>query len=284
VLTIPQAIILGLLQGVTELFPISSLGHSVLLPGLLGWNINQHASYFLLFLVATHFATATVLFLFFLKDWVRLIKGFFRSLKMREISDPAAKLFWLLVVGTIPAGILGLLFEDQFKLFFSNPRLVALFLVFNGLVLFLGDKLGKRQLDIQTVRHSDERISKLSWMQSLKVGGLQSLALFPGFSRTGAAMTGSLLQGLSHEDSARFAFLLATPIIGAASLLKLPELLTPENSGMVTPVLIGALCAAVAAFFSVKFLTKYFETKSLKPFAVYCLIAGLLCSAIFFWS
>jgi undecaprenyl-diphosphatase len=284
VLTIPQAIILGLLQGVTELFPISSLGHSVLLPGLLGWNINQHASYFLLFLVATHFATATVLFLFFLKDWVRLIKGFFRSLKMREISDPDAKLFWLLVVGTIPAGILGLLFEDQFKLFFSNPRLVALFLVFNGLVLFLGDKLGKRQLDIQTVRHSDERISKLSWMQSLKVGGLQSLALFPGFSRTGAAMTGSLLQGLSHEDSARFAFLLATPIIGAASLLKLPELLTPENSGMVTPVLIGALCAAVAAFFSVKFLTKYFETKSLKPFAVYCLIAGLLCSAIFFWS
>lgn len=272
---------MGLMQGVTELFPISSLGHSVILPGLLGWDINSNGSEFLIFLVATHFATALVLFLFFLKDWVRIIKGFFTSIAEREIRGADAKLFWLLVVGTIPAGILGLLFEDQFKLLFSSPKIVAVFLTINGLLLFGGDWLRKHKAET-TESGSDERISKLSWVQSVKVGTTQALALFPGFSRTGAAMTGSLLQGLSHEDSARFAFLLATPIIGAAALLKLPELLVPENAGMVIPSLVGAVCAGVAAFLSVKFLTKYFETKSLKPFAVYCLLAGLLSGVIFF--
>ncbi len=265
----------------TELFPISSLGHSVILPGLLGWQINQNASQFLIFLVATHFATALVLFLFFLKDWLRIIKGFFRSMAEREVKGPDAKLFWLLVVGTIPAGILGLLFEKQFTKLFGDPRIVAFFLVLNGLLLFLGEALRKKRAETSE-EGSDERISTLSWMQAAKVGTMQAIALFPGFSRTGAAMTGSLIQGLSHEDAARFAFLLATPVIGAASLLKLPELLVPENSGMVLPSLAGALCAGIAAYLSVKFLTQYFQTKSLKPFAVYCLVVGLLSSGIFF--
>ena len=280
-LTIPQAVILGLLQGVTELFPISSLGHSVLLPGILGWQINQNASQFLIFLVATHFATALVLFLFFLNDWVRLIKGFFKSLKEREISSPDAKLFWLLVVGTIPAGILGLLFEDEFKKFFGNPKFVAAALFLNGLLLFGGEWLRKHRAETSETG-SDERLAKLSWIQAAKVGTMQALALLPGFSRTGSAITGGLLNGLSHEDAARLAFLLATPVIGAAALLKLPELLVPENSGMFVPCLVGAVCSGVAAFLAVKFLTKYFETKSLKPFAVYCLCAGLLSTLFFF--
>lgn len=274
-LSIPQAIILGLLQGITELFPISSLGHSVLLPAVLGWNINQNASQFLIFLVATHFATATVLFFFFFDTWVRLTKGFFRSLKEREIKDPDAKLFWLLVVGTIPAGILGLLFEDQFKKLFATPKFVSIALLLNGLLL-LGAELLRRKRESS----SGNQISKLNYFDSVKVGAMQSLALLPGFSRTGSAMTGSLLSGLNHEDSARFAFLLATPVIGAAALLKLPELLVPENAPMVVPTLIGMTVSGLGAFLSVKFLTKYFQTKKLTPFAIYCLVVGILASIL----
>lgn len=277
-----QAIILGLVQGVTELFPISSLGHSVVLPRLLGWHINQNASFFLTFLIATHTATALVLFFFFFKDWKRIIIGIFRSLKEREIkeSDADAKLGWLLVVATIPAGILGLLFQDALQSLFANPQLVAGILFFNGLLLFGAEFLRKKRKE-QTLAHSNERIAKLNWFQAVKIGLLQCIALIPGFSRTGATLTGSLLSGLSHEDSARFAFLLATPIIGAASLLKLPEL-AHANGPILVSAILGAVTAGIAAFFSVKYLTKYFETKTLKPFAVYCCIVGVLLS-LFFW-
>ena len=282
-LTYFQAIVLGLLQGVTELFPISSLGHSVVLPSLLEWNINQNAPFFLTFLVATHTATALVLFFYFFNDWKRIIKGIVRSLKEREIqdSDADAKLGWLLVVATIPAGILGILFEKTFQKLFGNPQLVAGMLILNGLLLFSAELLRRKRKE-QTAAHSNERTAKLTWSQAVKIGLLQCIALIPGFSRTGATLTGGLLMGLSHEDSARFAFLLATPIIGAASVLKLPELAGATERSVLIPVIIGAVTAGIAAYFSVRFLTKYFETKTLTPFAVYCTVIGVILSVIFF--
>jgi len=282
-LTYFQAIILGALQGITELFPISSLGHSVVLPKLLGWHINQSDPYFLTFLVATHTATALVLFFFFFDDWKRIIAGFFRSLKEREIraTDADARLAWLLVVGTIPAGILGILFEDTFKALFASPQLVAFVLILNGVMLYGAELLRRRAKEHNSVLGSNGRIAKLTWMQTIKVGAMQCLALVPGFSRTGSTITGSLLVGLSHEDAARFSFLLATPIIGAASVLKLPELLTQMGSNVLVPTLVGALFAGVFAYLSVKFLTKYFETENLTVFAIYCAAAGTLLSLLF---
>jgi undecaprenyl-diphosphatase len=276
-----QAVILGLLQGVTELFPISSLGHSVVLPKLLGWNIHQNAPFFLSFLVATHTATALVLFFYFFNDWKRIFAGLFRSLKEREIkeSDADAKLGWLIVVATIPAGILGLLFQDALQNLFANPQLVAGVLFFNGVLLYGAEMLRKKRKE-QTPVHSNERIAKLTWYQAVKIGILQCIALIPGFSRTGATLTGGLLTGLSHEDSARFAFLLATPIIAAASVLKLPDLANSGSSALFSAV-IGAITAGIAAHFSVRFLTKYFQTNTLTPFAVYCCVVGVLLSLLF---
>lgn len=276
-----QAVILGLLQGVTELFPISSLGHSVVLPRLLGWNIYQNAPFFLSFLVATHAATAFVLFLYFFKDWKRIFSGLFRSLREREIkeSDADAKLGWLIIVATIPAGILGLLFQDALQNLFTNPQLVAGILFLNGLLLYGAEQLRKKRKE-QTSVHSNERIAKLTWYQAVKIGILQCVALIPGFSRTGASLTGGLLTGLSHEDAARFAFLLATPIIGAAAVLKLPELATSNNS-VILSALIGAITAGIGAYLSVRFLTKYFQTNTLTPFAVYCCVIGVLLSLLF---
>ncbi|HSX09159.1 MAG TPA: undecaprenyl-diphosphate phosphatase [Candidatus Saccharimonadales bacterium] len=278
-----QAVVFGIVQGITELFPISSLGHSVVLPALLGWNIDQSAPFFLTFLIATHTATAIVLFFFFFNDWKRIIIGLIRSLKEREIkeSDKDAKLGWLLVVATIPAGILGLLFQDSLQSLFANPSLVAGVLIFNGLLLFGAEFLRKKRKE-QISTGSNERLAKITWFQAVKIGLLQSIALIPGFSRTGATLTGGLLTGLSHEDSARFAFLLATPIIGAASLLKLPEL-AHASGPAITAAIIGAIAAGIAAFLSVKFLTRYFQTNTLTPFAVYCTVVGSLLTLLFFF-
>lgn len=274
-----QAIILGLLQGVSELFPISSLGHSVILPKLVGWNIHQNDSFFLTFLVATHLATALVLLGFFWADWVRIMKGTIRSLKLREVksSDSDAKLGWLLVVGTIPAGVLGLLLEENLRSFFASTQSAAIFLTMNGLLL-LGSEVLKRKTKEKTdLKYSDQRIAQLSFKKTLAIGLMQSIALIPGLSRTGAAISGGLLVGLSHEDAARYSFLLATPVIGAAALLKLPELFS-SSPQLITSALLGAVFAAVSGYLTVKFLIKYFQTKSLMPFAVYCLLAGSLIS------
>lgn len=280
-LTYLQAVIFGLLQGVTELFPISSLGHSVVLPRLLGWHINQNAPFFLTFLVATHTATALVLFFFFFKDWKRIFLGIFHSIKDREINNSYAKLGWLLIVATIPAGILGIFFEQTFKSLFANSQLVAGMLIFNGILLYGAELLRRKRKESNSLVGSDERIAKLTWGQVIKVGLLQCIALIPGFSRTGATLTGGLLVGLSHEDAARFSFLLATPIIGAASLLKLPELAGQTERTFILPTLIGAITAGIGAYFSVKFLTKYFETRKLTPFAIYCIVVGIILSILF---
>jgi undecaprenyl-diphosphatase len=283
VITYGQAVVLGLLQGVSELFPVSSLGHSVILPKLLGWNIHQNDSFFLTFLVATHAATALVLLGFFWHDWVRIVRGLGRSLRDREIreDDADAKLGWLLVVGTIPAGILGLVLEHKLRSIFASPQSAAIFLFLNGFVLY-GAELLRRRAPEPEHGDPDERIAKrVTYRSAFVVGAAQALALVPGFSRSGATMGGGLLVGLSNEDAARFAFLLATPIIGAAAALKLPELFGSSGNGVRGPALIGALCSAATAYLAVRFLMRYFETNRLTPFAVYCWAAGAA-AAIYF--
>jgi undecaprenyl-diphosphatase len=278
-----QAIVLGLLQGVSELFPVSSLGHSVILPSLLGWNIHQNDPFFLTFLVATHFATALVLLGFFWSDWLLILKGLGRSLKERQIreSDPHARLGWLLVVGTIPAGILGLLLEGKLRHIFASPQSAAVFLMLNGVLLY-GAELLRRRAPTAEKGDADTRIARrLSWSESGGIGTAQALALIPGFSRSGATMAGGLLAGLSNVDAARFAFLLATPIIGAAAVLKLPELAGSQGNGVRGPALVGAICAAFTAYLSVRFLMRFFETNRLTPFAVYCFFAGLAATIYF---
>jgi undecaprenyl-diphosphatase len=280
-ITYLQASILGILQGVSELFPISSLGHSVIFPRLLGWTIDQKDPNFLTFLVATHLATAIVLFGFYRQEWIKIIRGIFRSLRQREIqkNDSAAKLGWLLVVGTIPAGILGLLFEENLKSFFANAQFASLFLIGNGVMLFGAEILRKKRIEKKIDPEKD--IAKTSWLQALGVGTAQAIALFPGFSRTGATISGGLLTGLSHENAVQYSFFLATPIIAAAALLKIPELLTSGNSHMIGITAVGALFAGLSAYVAVIFLTKYFKTHTLVPFSIYSMLAGIVFSLYF---
>jgi undecaprenyl-diphosphatase len=276
VLSLLQAAILGVLQGISELFPISSLGHSIILPTLLGWTIDQKANYFLSFLVATHFATAAVLFFFYWDDWLRIIRGIARSIGGGGLAaDPDAKLGWLLVIGTVPAGAFGLLFQRRLQELFASPSYVASFLALNGILLYLAEVLRARAKDGDGVRDADQRIAaEVSWGQSAKIGLMQVLALIPGFSRTGSTLTGGLMVGLAREDAMRFSFLLATPIIAAAAVLKLPVLLTSGNAPAIEAALLGAICAAIASYLSVRFLTAYFKTRTLTPFAIYCLLFG----------
>src|SRR3954449_8218333 len=278
-----QAIVLGLLQGAAGLFPVSSLGHSVIVPKLLGWDIHQSDDYFLSFLVATHLATALVLLGFFWRDWMPIVRGLGRSIRDREIAgDADAQLGWLIGVGPLPAGLLGLAFEHALRSVFASPTAASVFLFCNGLMLFGAERLRRHAPVRQTGEQSDKRIAReVDYGQAAGVGAAQAIALLPGFSRSGATMSGGLLVGLSNEDAARFSFLLATPIIGAAAALKLPELAGPEGNGVRGPALVGALAAAVTAYLSVRFLVRFFETNRLTPFAIYCTVAGALCVAIF---
>jgi undecaprenyl-diphosphatase len=279
-----QAAILGLLQGIAEPFPVSSLGHAVVMPRLLGWNIHQNDPFYLTFLVATHFATAVVLFFFFWADWKRILAGLWRSLRMRQIreDDVDAKLGWLLVIGTIPAGVVGLVLEHSLRKLFASAQIAALFLVVNGIMLLACEQLrSRRPTPDDWEGDGDERVAKLTYRQGFAVGVSQVLALIPGFSRSGATMGGGLLVGLSNEDAARFSFLLATPIIGAAALLKLPELAGSQGDGVRGQALVGALCAAVATFLAVKFLLKFFRSGRLTPFGIYCIVVGGVLSLAF---
>jgi undecaprenyl-diphosphatase len=283
-----QAIVLGLLQGFSELFPISSLGHSVILPQLLGWNIHQNDAYFITFLVATHLATAIVLFFFFWEDWKRILTGMWRSLAERQVTpeNTDAKLGWLLVVGTVPAGILGLLFQDSLRAVFASAQSAAFFLTLNGVMLYGAERLRQRAPEVESSDDavaSDARVAKrTSYRDAVGIGAAQALALIPGFSRSGASMSGGLLVGLSNEGAARFSFLLATPIIGAAAVLKLPDLFGTTGNGVRGPALVASLCSALTAYLSVKFLVRYFETNRLTPFAIYCFCAGIA-SSLYLW-
>ena len=308
-LTYPEAIVIGLLQGVTELFPVSSLGHSVLLPAIIGgrWardlSLSADQSPYLAFVVAVHVATAFALIWFFRRDWVRIVAGLITSVRYRRIRTPDERLGWLLVVATIPVGLVGLVLEHTVRTTLGKPVPAALFLILNGLILAGVERVRQRsgaapvpvaaggdelpgQVYVGATAHShgisagtesgdDGRLARQSWGQALLIGGAQILALLPGVSRSGATIGAGLLRGLSHEDAARFAFLLATPVILAAGVLKLPELAGPAGRGILGPVLAGSLVAGVAAYVSLRFLTRYFETRTLNPFAVYCVGAGV---------
>jgi undecaprenyl-diphosphatase len=272
-----QAVVLGLTQGIAEPFPISSLGHAVVMPRLFGWDIHQNDKFFLAFLVATHLATAIVLFLFFLRDWMRIFRGIGRSLRDREIrpDDVDARLGWLLVVGTIPAGLLGLLLEHPLRTLFASAQSAAAFLIVNGLLLLAFERLRRSAPTADRTGDHDAHIAKtLSWRAALGVGSAQAAALIPGISRSGVTMGGGLLAGLSNEDAARYGFLLATPIIGAAAVLKVPDLFGSAGDGVRGQALVASICAAVATFFAVKFLLRFFETNRLTPFGIYCIAVG----------
>ena len=277
-----QAAILGIVQGIAEPFPVSSLGHGVMLPRVFGWDIHQNDDFFLAFLVATHLATALVLLGFFWEDWKRIVGGLVRSLREREIreGDTDARLGWLLIIGTIPVGLIGLLLEKPLRSVFASPASAAAFLIANGLMLLAAERLRRRVVATDAVG-SDERLARMSWRNAGFVGTAQAIGLIPGFSRSGATMSAGLVAGLSNEDAARFAFLLATPIIGAAALLKVPDLLGPAGNGVRGPALVGAVCAAITTYFSVKFLLRFFETNRLTPFGIYCVTAGVLLTLAF---
>ncbi|MGV1048267.1 MAG: undecaprenyl-diphosphate phosphatase [Solirubrobacterales bacterium] len=278
-----QAVVLGALQGLAEPFPISSLGHAVIAPSLFGWNIHQNDEFFLAFLVATHCATAIVLFLFFLDDWKRIFHGFVRSLRGRATADDGdARLAWVIVFGTIPAGILGLALEHKLRDLFASPTSAAIFLTVNGVLLLAFESLRRRQPRPGDYEgDGDARIARMSFRQALAIGAAQAAALIPGISRSGITMGGGLMTGLSNEDAARYAFLLATPIIAAAGFLKLPDLLGSAGDGVRGQALVAALVAAATTYLAVKFLLRFFETNRLTPFGIYCVVAGLVYTAIF---
>ncbi len=290
-----QAIVLGLLQGVTELFPISSLGHSVLLPKLLGWDDlakaqSQTESFYLAFLVALHVGTAIALFIYFREDWIRIIKGLFRSLANRRIETPDERLGWLLVVATIPAGIIGLLLEHDLRTVFAKPAAAAAFLMVNGLLLLAGERY-RRRADVRqlvathaTVRSASEvgrRLDTLDFREAVAVGVAQIGALFAGISRSGITMLAGLVRGLDHEDAARFSFLLATPIILGAGVVKLPDLFGHLGDGIRGQAFVGAVASGLAAYGAVRFLMRFFETRTLWPFGIYCLVVGGVCLVLF---
>jgi len=279
-----QAIVLGLVQGIAEPFPISSLGHGVIAPQLFGWNIHQDDEYFLAFLVATHCATAIVLFFLFLEDWKRIFRGLGRSLRDRAIEpdDSDARLAWVLIVGTIPAGLLGLIFEHPLRELFASAQSAAAFLIVNGFLLLFFERFRRRPPRTgDYLGDSDPRIAKMSFKQALAIGAAQAAALIPGISRSGITMGGGLLTGLSNEDAARYAFLLATPIIGAAGVLKIPELLGSAGDGVRGQAVVGALAAALTTYLAVKFLLKFFESNRLTPFGIYCIAMGAFCTLVF---
>jgi undecaprenyl-diphosphatase len=282
-LTYFQAIVLGLIQGITEPFPISSLGHNVLIPQLLGWHSivtsePKSESFFLAFLVALHVATATALFIFYRKVWWQLIKALGTSITKRRVSTPQERLIWLLIIATIPAALIGLIFEHLLRTQFAKPMAAAVFLVINGCILLIGDRYAARrarQRQSYNVESSVEHTAKaMSPTKAGIIGVAQILALIAGISRSGVTMVSGLFSGLDYQDSARFSFLLATPIIGAAGIYKLPDLLGPDGRGVRSQILVGAIAAFIAAYFAVRFLDKYFRTKRLWPFAIYSIVFG----------
>ena len=314
-LTFLQAIVIGVVQGVTELFPVSSLGHSVILPALVGgsWKTlvtqeHEAESPYLAFIVGLHVATALALLVFFWRDWVRIIGGFFTSVRRRRIDTVHEKMAWLIIVATIPAGILGIALEHVFRTIFAKPELAAIFLTINGGILYAGERLRRRAVARRSAgaSSSDKVLSvdvdpnvdpltepehdpandaavtqRVSFRDAGFIGVFQSLALLAGISRSGITMVAGLLRGLDHEQAVRFSFLLATPVIFAAGVYKLPDLFGSLGTGIRGQVLAGSVAAFLAALASTKFLTRWFRTRTLTPFAIYCGGFGIFCIAYF---
>ena len=323
-----QVLILGALQGVSELFPISSLGHAVLLPALLAWTVTEgtianvqcttaapcsFVNYegqdkYLALLVAFHLATAIALLFFFWRDWLNVVRSLLGSLQRRAlVYDRGSKFAWLLVAGTIPVGIIGLLAEKRVRDLFTNPTIVAVFLIINGFIMLLGEFLRRRSVGQFAnepeavgvgsgrgdtyVRRSQtpQNISRpglatedLSFAQGGGVGLAQALALLPGISRSGVTMVTGLFFGLTHEEAARFSFMLATPVIGLAAILKVPSLFGSENRDILGMAIAGAVLSGICAYLSVRFLMRYFKSQRLDPFGYYSLIVGIVAFIVLF--
>jgi undecaprenyl-diphosphatase len=319
-----EAAVIGALQGVAELFPVSSLGHSILLPAVVGgsWardlDVSAPGSPYLAFIVGLHVATAIAMIVYFWRDWVRILRGLGTSVRDRRVETADQRLAWLLVLATIPVGLAGLVLDHLFRTLLAKPVPTAVFLVLNGVLLLAVEGLVRRRsvagahagpdpaaLEAPTVRldaptevmgggagvgvapartaeeQSDARVATLPLLTAVLIGAVQILALLPGISRSGATIGAGLLAKLSHEDAARFAFLLATPVILAAGVLKVGDLAGPAGDGIRGPVLLGSVLSGVGAYLSVRFLTRYFEHRSLRPFGVYCIVAGVACLAWF---
>jgi undecaprenyl-diphosphatase len=272
--------LLALLQGVSELFPVSSLGHTILVPALLGWrNVNRADPTFLAFVVVLHLGTALALLIFYWRDWLAIVQALARSVIRGKFSDDRnERVGWLLVVGTIPVGLLGLLFQEPVRQLFGSVMPAAIFLTINGLVMFLGEYLRRRpSTNSGQEKKESKPLEQLSFPQSLAVGFGQSLALLPGISRSGASMVAGLLCDLDHADAARYSFLLATPVILAASVLEIPKLGAPGAHVVALQAVLGCVVAGIAAYLSVAFLTRYFKSNDLRPFGWYCVTFGALC-------
>ena len=265
-----QAIVLAVIQGVTELFPVSSLGHAVILPHLFGWSVDQNAPTFLPFLVMLHVGTALALLLYFWRDWRLLLASLFDRGGDGATAEHRHVLL-LLVLGTIPAGLVGLVLRNRLADLFADFRIASVFLILNGVLLAIGEFLRRRAGSAQ--------LATLQPWQAVVIGLSQVVALLPGFSRSGATMVGGLLVGLEHQSAARFSFLLATPIILAAGVLEVPKLLQPDARAALGPALIGGVVAGVLAYLSTAILMRYFkqqEVNALLPFSAYCVVLGIL--------
>jgi undecaprenyl-diphosphatase len=307
-LTYLEAIVMGAIQGVSELFPVSSLAHSILIPAVIGgsWardlNISAANSPYLAFVVGLHVATAAALVVFFRKDWARIIGGLVSSIRYRRVKTGPERLVWLLIIATIPVAIAGLLLEHTFRTVFGQPQVTAVFLALNGVVLLLGDRFRRRsqaRAELVLVAQNgdaestgdtrrsalakesdddtaiDSSIVNLGIKRGTAIGATQILALLPGISRSGVGIIAGMVAGLSHREAARFSFLLATPVILAAGVLKLPSLFGPMGHGIQGQVLAGSAASFIFALVAVGFLDRYFRTRTLTPFAIYCMVAGI---------
>jgi undecaprenyl-diphosphatase len=272
--------LLAVLQGVSELFPISSLGHTVLVPPLLHWHVDESSESFLAFVVVLHLGTALALVVFYRREWAAIVAAVAASIARGRLSaERNERIGWLLIAGTIPVGILGVLFQSSVRVLFASPIPVAAFLMINALIMFAGEALRRRQRERR--RREPKPIERMTWRESLGVGFAQSLALLPGISRSGASIVAGLLVDLDHEDAAHYSFLLATPVILLASILEVPTLFAPGVSIGPVEALLGCAVAGVTAYASVAFLTRYFEHNDLRPFGWYCLIAGAAALLLF---
>ena len=280
-----QAVVLGLLQGVSELFPISSLGHTVLFPTLFGWHRlvamqSRAESPWLAFVVLLHVGSALGLLFYFRSEWVVIIQAFFRTLAKRRIETPNERLAWMIIVASIPAGVIGLVLEHTFRTLTAKPLAAAIGLMVNGLLLFAAERY-RRRADVRALAAREgaksdggRQLLTLEYREALLIGTAQAGGLVAGISREGVTMGAGLARGLDNSDAARFAFLLATPIILAAGIFKLPDLTGHLGDGIRGQALVACAVAAVAAVFTVSFLVNYFRTRTLTPFAVYCLLFG----------
>jgi undecaprenyl-diphosphatase len=297
-LTWAEAAVIGLVQGVSELFPVSSLGHSVLIPALVGgsWardlSVSRADSPYLAFIVGLHVATAIALVIFFRRDWVRIVRGLVSSIRYRRVVDSDQRLAWMIVLATIPVGLVGIVAEKPIRTVFARPEPAAAFLVLNGVVLYVAERMRRRTaaagdraagelaLDPGSATSdaaaiaSDARLSQVGYARGVLIGAAQILALAAGISRSGVTMVAGMARGLSHEDAARFSFLLATPVILAAGVLKLPTLAGPLGDGIRPQVLLGSVLSGLGAYVSVRFLVRWFTTRTLTPFAIYCVVVG----------